>query len=127
MNEKNLPDDIRSKTLSELTETADKIISNLENQKNLEQSLEEYQKLIRLNNLIEKKFQKSSKEISELTKLKIQEISKKMLKKINKIAGDTNNYLKKYLNNQKKTDLIKPMSYGLFPGGKKLDLKLFMT
>jgi len=80
MNEKNLPDDIRSKTLSELTETADKIISNLENQKNLEQSLEEYQKLIRLNNLIEKKFQKSSKEISELTKLKIQEISKKNAK-----------------------------------------------
>jgi len=81
MNEKNLPDDISSKTLSELTETADKIISNLENQKNLEQSLEEYQKLIRLNNLIEKKFQKSSKEISELTKLKIQEISKKNAKK----------------------------------------------
>ena len=80
MNEKNLPDDISSKTLSELTETADKIISNLENQKNLEQSLEEYQKLIRLNNLIEKKFQKSSKEISELTKLKIQEISKKNAK-----------------------------------------------
>ena len=70
MNEKNLPDDIRSKTLSELTETANKIISNLENQKNLEQSLEEYQKLIRLNNLIEKKFQKSSKEISEITKQK---------------------------------------------------------
>ena len=81
MNEKNLPDDISSKTLSELTETADKIISNLENQKNLEQSLEEYQKLIRLNNLIEKKFQNSSKEISELTKLKIQEILKKNAKK----------------------------------------------
>ena len=81
MNEKNLPDDISSKTLSELTETANKIISNLENQKNLEQSLEEYQKLIRLNNLIEKKFQNSSKEISELTKLKIQEISKKNAKK----------------------------------------------
>ena len=61
MNEKILPDDINSKTLNELTEIADKIIQNLENQKNLEQSLEEYQKLIRLNNLIEKKFQKSSK------------------------------------------------------------------
>ena len=81
MNEKNLPDDISSKTLSELTETANKIISNLENQKNLEQSLEEYQKLIRLNNLIEKKFQKSSKEISEITKQKIQEILKKNAKK----------------------------------------------
>ena len=61
MNEKNLPDDINSKTLNELTEIANKIIHNLENQKNLEQSLDEYQKLIRLNNLIEKKFQKSQK------------------------------------------------------------------
>ena len=47
-----------------------------------------------------------------------------MLKKINKIAGDTNNYLKKYLNDQKKTDLIKPMSYGLFSGGKKIRSKI---
>ena len=51
MNEKNLPDDINSKTLNELTEIANKIIHNLENQKNLEESLDEYQKLIRLNNL----------------------------------------------------------------------------
>ena len=82
MNEKNLPDDINSKTLNELTEIADKIIKNLENQKNLEESLDEYQKLIRLNNLIEKKFQKSSKEISDSTKLKINEISIKNAKNI---------------------------------------------
>ena len=81
MNEKNLPDDINSKTLNELTEIANKIIHNLENQKNLEESLDEYQKLIRLNNLIEKKFQKSAKEISDTTKLKIQEISTKNVKK----------------------------------------------
>ena len=81
MNEKNLPDDINSKTLNELTEIANKIIHNLENQKNLEESLDEYQKLIRLNNLIEKKFQKSAKEISGITKLKIQEISTKNVKK----------------------------------------------
>ena len=82
MNEKNLPDDINSKTLNELTEIANKIIQNLENQKNLEGSLDEYQKLIRLNNLIEKKFQKSSKEISESAKFKINEISIKNAKKI---------------------------------------------
>ena len=82
MNEKNLPDDINSKTLNELTEIANKIIQNLENQKNLEESLDEYQKLIRLNNLIEKKFQKSSKEISESAELKINEISVKNEKKI---------------------------------------------
>ena len=82
MNEKNLPDDINFKTLNELTKIADKIIQNLENQKNLEESLDEYQKLIRLNNLIEKKFQKSSKEISETAKFKINEISIKNAKKI---------------------------------------------
>ena len=82
MNEKNLPDDINSKTLNELTEIANKIIKNLENQKNLEESLDEYQKLIRLNNLIEKKFQKFSKEISESAKFKINEISIKNAKKI---------------------------------------------
>ena len=82
MNEKNLPDDINSKTLNELTEIANKIIQNLENQKNLEESLDEYQKLIRLNILIEKKFQKSSKEISESAKFKINEISIKNAKKI---------------------------------------------
>ena len=82
MNEKNLPDDINSKTLNELIEIANLIIQNLENQKNLEESLDEYQKLIRLNNLIEKKFQKSSKEISESAKFKINEISIKNAKKI---------------------------------------------
>ena len=51
-------------------------------QKNLEESLDEYQKLIRLNNLIEKKFQKSSKEISESAKFKINEILIKNAKKI---------------------------------------------
>ena len=74
MNEKNLPDDINSKTLNELTEIANKIIQNLENQKNLEESLDEYQKLIRLNNLIEKKFQSTSKKISLTTKEKIKRL-----------------------------------------------------
>ena len=82
MNEKNLPDDIDSKSLNELTELANNIIENLENQKNLENSIEEYQRLIKLNNFIEKKFQRSSKDISENTKLKILEISNKNEKKI---------------------------------------------
>ena len=64
MNDKNLPDDISSKSINELTELANKIIENLENEKNLENSIDQYQKLLKLNNLIEKKFQKSSKEIS---------------------------------------------------------------
>ena len=59
MNEKILPDDIESKSLSELTDIADRLIQKLENKKNLEESIEDYQYLIKLNNLIEKKFQKT--------------------------------------------------------------------
>jgi len=57
MKEKNLPEDINSKSLNDLTELAQNIIQKLENEKNLENSINEYQKLIKLNNLIEKKFQ----------------------------------------------------------------------
>ncbi len=77
MNEKILPDDIESKSLSELTDIADRLIKELENKKNLEESIEDYQYLIKLNNLIEKKFQKDSKNISESAKLKIEELTSK--------------------------------------------------
>ena len=71
MKDKNLPNDIQSKTVEELTDLATNIIENLENKKNLENSVDEYQMLIKLNNLIEKKFQKNSKQILENTKSKI--------------------------------------------------------
>ena len=71
MKDKNLPNDIQSKSVEELTDLATNIIENLENKKNLDNSVEEYQMLIKLNNLIEKKFKKSSKQISENTKDKI--------------------------------------------------------
>ena len=77
MNEKILPDDIELKSLSELTDIADRLIQKLENKKNLEESIEDYQYLIKLNNMIEKKFQKDSKNISESTKLKIQKLTSK--------------------------------------------------
>ena len=83
MNEKNLPDDIISKSLNELTELANEIIQKLENEKDLENSVNEYQKLLKLNNLIEKKFHMTNKEISEDTKFKIKNIiSQKNEKKI---------------------------------------------
>jgi len=83
MNEKNFPDDIDQKSLNELTELANKIIKNLENEQDLQKSTDEYQKLLKLNNLIEKKFQTNSKEISENTKSKIKKIKfKKSEKKI---------------------------------------------
>ena len=71
MNEKNLLDDITSKSLNELTDLADKIIKNLENEINLENKSEDYANLIKINKLIEKKFQKNFKEISEKSNSKI--------------------------------------------------------
>ena len=47
-----------------------------------------------------------------------------MRKNLNKIINKTNNYLYKYFSKQKKTELIKPMLYGLLPGGKKVRSKI---
>ena len=77
MKDKNLPDDNNSKSLKELTEEASRIIEELEKQIDLKNSLEDYQKLIKLNNIIEKKFQKKSKNISQNMKEKIEDIKKK--------------------------------------------------
>ena len=81
MKDKNLPDDNNSKTVEELTKKANQIIEQLEKEKNLENSLDNYQELITLNNIIEKKFQKKSKEINQLTREKINKIIKKKNKK----------------------------------------------
>ena len=77
MKDKNLPNDYNSLSLEELTKEANKMIEDLENQKNLENSLENYQSLIKLNNIIEKKFQKDVKNINEKTKENISKISSK--------------------------------------------------
>ena len=77
MKEKNLPLDYHHSSLEELTEKANSIIESLENEKNLNNSVESYQELLKLNNIIEKKFQKNLKSISETTNNKIKEIVKK--------------------------------------------------
>ena len=82
MKVKNLPDDIKNKSLNELTDLANNIIEKLEDKNTLEGSVEEYQKLIKLNLLIEKEFQKASKELSQSTREKIQKVLKKNEKKI---------------------------------------------
>ena len=83
MKDKNLPNDYNSLSLEELTKEANKMIEDLENQKNLENSLENYQSLIKLNSIIEKKFQKDVKNINEKTIENISKItSKKNAKKI---------------------------------------------
>ena len=82
MKDKNLPDDIKAKSLEELREILNSLLTKIEKSSNLENSAEDYQKLIKVNNLIEKKFQSLSKEISNNSKSKIDQITKKNAKEI---------------------------------------------
>ncbi len=77
MKEKNLPLDYQHSSLEELTEKANSIIESLENEKNLNNSVDSYQELLKLNTLIEKKFQKNIKSISDKANNRIKEIVKK--------------------------------------------------
>ena len=77
MKEKNFPNNNSLDSLDELTKEVNQIIESLEKEKNLENSIEDYQKLIKLNKIIEKKFQTNSKNISSETKAKIDKIIKR--------------------------------------------------
>ena len=75
MKDKNLPPDNSTQSLEELTKVANNIIESLEREKNLQNSIDSYQELLKLNNIIEKKFQKNTKKINEETKKKINNIT----------------------------------------------------
>jgi CO dehydrogenase/acetyl-CoA synthase alpha subunit len=77
MKDKNLTNNYNVLSLEDLTIEADKLIKELENEKDLESVTDNYQKLLNLNILIEKKFQKNSKNINQKTKEKIFEITSK--------------------------------------------------
>ena len=77
MKDKNLLPDNDASTLEELTDQANQIIESLENEKDLNNSVESYQQLLKLNNIIEKKFNKSFRSLGEETNKKVQEIVKK--------------------------------------------------
>ena len=49
-----------------------------------------------------------------------------MRKKLNKIAKDTNFFLKNFINKQDKSKLSTAMKYSLFPGGKKIRSKILV-
>ena len=74
MKDKNLPLDNNTQSLEELTKEANNIIESLEKEKDLQNSMDSYHDLLKLNNIIEKKFQKNSKKINEETKKKINNI-----------------------------------------------------
>ena len=77
MKDKNLPLDNNTQSLEELTKEANNIIESLESEKDLQNSIDLYQQLLKLNNTIEKKFHKTSKMINEETKKKINNINSK--------------------------------------------------
>tara|TARA_B100001175_G_scaffold303209_1_gene297991 strand:- start:720 stop:956 length:237 start_codon:yes stop_codon:yes gene_type:complete len=77
MKDKDLPLDNNQQSLDELTDQANKILESLEKEKDLSNSVENYQELLKLNKIIEKKFHKNFKNISEETKNKVKEIIKK--------------------------------------------------
>ncbi len=49
-----------------------------------------------------------------------------MRNELTKIAKDTNFFLKKFIIKQKKSNLVVPMNYGLFSGGKKIRSKILI-
>ena len=66
MKNENIPADIKSKSLKEARDEIDVILSKLENQEtNLDESIDDYQRLIHLNKHIDQLFKKRFKEISE--------------------------------------------------------------
>jgi hypothetical protein len=77
MKDINLPPDNNSQSLEELTKEANNIIESLESEKDLYNSIDSYQQLLKLNNIIEKKFHKTTKIINEETKRKIYNITSK--------------------------------------------------
>ena len=77
MKDKNIPHDNNSQSLEELTKEANNILESLEAEKNLQNSIDSYKELLKLNNIIEKKFHKTTKIINEETKKKINNITSK--------------------------------------------------
>ena len=77
MKDKDLPNDYESSSLEELTLEAYKLIEDLESQKDLQNSIEKYQNLLKLNNIIEKKFKKRVIDIITTTKENISKITLK--------------------------------------------------
>ena len=77
MKDINLPPDNSLQSLEELTKEINNIIESLEGEKDIQNSIDTYQELLRLNNIIEKKFQKNIKNINEETKKKINDIISK--------------------------------------------------
>ena len=74
----NIPENIKKKTLEELQKEISENINELEKEEDLNNSIDKYQQLMKLNNFIENKFREKAKSITSKTS----DILKKILKKI---------------------------------------------
>ena len=78
MKSKNIPVDIRTKSIKEAQNEIEQIIKKLENtETNLEASIEQYNRMIQLNFHIQDQFKQKAKEIKQST---IHKNKKKLLK-----------------------------------------------
>ena len=78
MNSKNIPADIRAKSIKEAQNEIKEIIEKLENtETNLEDSIEQYNRMIQLNYHIQDQFRQKAKEIKQST---LRKNNKKLLK-----------------------------------------------
>jgi len=69
MKSENIPDTAKSKSIKEIKEELNHILEKLENNEiNLSESIDDYQKLIHLNKLLEAHFKRKAKEISAIGK-----------------------------------------------------------
>ena len=127
MKSKNIPDDIRSKSIKEAQKEIEEIIASLENtDADLEKSIEQYNRMMHLNFYIQEQFKKKANEIK---KTNLQKKWQKLFQrfnmanfsgKLNKIARSTDAYLKSVFAKQDRNSfLIRPMKYSLLSGGKR--------
>ena len=66
MKSKNIPDDIKSKSIKEAQNEIKEIITNLESiETNLEESMDKYNRMMQLNYHIQEQFKKKLKEIKK--------------------------------------------------------------
>ena len=73
----NIPENIKNKTLEELKVEISAVITELESENDLKNSIIKYQRLIQLNNFIENKFKEKSKSITSKTLKILSKIQKK--------------------------------------------------
>jgi len=85
MKDKILPPEYDQSSIEELTEKVNKIIESLERENDLNNSVEKYRELLQLNSVIEKKFQKNLRSISEETNKRIKDLTKKWKKNLVKL------------------------------------------